>query len=434
MDKEVNACSAVEAREAKAMRESLKRSRVGSLDQLDKDQKQQTAMQMQGFLTWLRLDDSDQIFLFESRAKIGEAHPDTVNWILNKDKVSSWLGSTPDTPFLCLQGIAGTGKCVMVARLASSLDESKTSIVARHFCSYTHDSSTQYDQILKSLLAQFAQHSADLVAHIHEEYVGKKQTTGQALERIVELAVDLLSGPGQHGIRILLDGLDECPLDKQRSLLRLLPRLADTGSNCKALVSTRETSRFSARLQNSVLSLAGEKDSLNEAITTYARRRLSHPTMRDKLGQLHISENETRTIAFQIRQRADGTTASLLSPVFPSRVFLTLIHCVTGMFLWATLVLNYLAANLFTSRHEFLEAVETLPQELEALYVQSSNPCPYLINCQLSRGLTTDWEQLGLQLRETALAESIQLGRSLCPAPENALRLDCFRQTPTSKS
>jgi tRNA(Glu) U13 pseudouridine synthase TruD len=40
-----------------------------------------------------------------------------------------------------------------------------------------------------------------------------------------------------------------------------------------------------------------------------------------------------------------------------------------GMFLWATLVLNYLSANFFYSGEEFTRAIDTLPRELTALYV-----------------------------------------------------------------
>jgi len=38
------------------------------------------------------------------------------------------------------------------------------------------------------------------------------------------------------------------------------------------------------------------------------------------------------------------------------------------MFLWACLVLNYLAANFFYSGEEFMKAVDTLPRELTAFY------------------------------------------------------------------
>lgn len=40
-----------------------------------------------------------------------------------------------------------------------------------------------------------------------------------------------------------------------------------------------------------------------------------------------------------------------------------------GMFLWACLVLNYLSANFFFSSHEFMDAVNSLPHELSALYI-----------------------------------------------------------------
>ncbi|KAG7294425.1 hypothetical protein NEMBOFW57_004496 [Staphylotrichum longicolle] len=197
IDKEVNAHNIVEARE---MRETLKSWRAESLDQLVKEQTQMTARQMQGVITWLRLDDSDQIVLFDSLAKIGEEHPGTVDWILRKP-----------------------------------------------------------------------QHSPDLVAHIYQEHVGSQQITVHALEELLEMAVDILSGNGQLGIHILLDGLDECPIDKQRRLLRLLARLTAAGSNCKVMVSSRDALQLPQKLRQSVFSVSQEKACLRDAIATYAQ-------------------------------------------------------------------------------------------------------------------------------------------------------------------
>ena len=295
IDKEVNAHNIIEARE---MREALK-------SQLAQEQKQQTARQMQGVVTWLRLDDSDQIVLFDSLARVGESHPGTVDWILKKAQVASWLRTTPDTPFLCLQGAPGTGKSVIIARLVSFLNISKSSLVIRHFCSYTQNSSTHYDQVIKSLLLQFAQHDADLVAHIYEEYVGCRQAVVSDLEKLLELAVDLLSANGQRSIHILLDGLDECPVNKQRRLLRLIERLTTAGGNCKVLVSTRDTSPLPGGLKKSVLSLAEEKVCLRDAIASYARLRLL--AMSDRLREFGIAEDDTPSISSHIGDRADGT-------------------------------------------------------------------------------------------------------------------------------
>ncbi|KAK3897093.1 hypothetical protein C8A05DRAFT_48158 [Staphylotrichum tortipilum] len=339
IDKEVNAHDIVEAR---AMREALTAWRTESLARLAREEKQQTARQMQAAIIWLRLDDSDQIVLSDALTKVGAGHPGTVDWVLKRRQVSSWLGPSADTPFLCLQGGPGTGKSVMVAQLVSFLNSSKSSLVIRHFCSYTHDSSTQYDHIIKSLLLQFAQHSADLVAHIHDEYIGSRQATVGILEDLLEMAVDLLSGNGQRGIHILLDGLDECPIDKQRSLLRLMKCLTSGRSNCKVLISSRDVPPLPARARKAVLSLAEEKACLRDTITTYARIRLL--AIGDNLRELGISEDEIKHISSHIGQRADG------------------------MFLWATLVLNYLSANFFYTGDEFMKAVDTLPQELTAFY------------------------------------------------------------------
>ncbi|KAK4142687.1 uncharacterized protein C8A04DRAFT_13001 [Dichotomopilus funicola] len=312
IDKEVNAHNIIEAR---AMRETLKSWRAECLDHLVKDQKQLTVKQLQGVMTWLRLDESDQIVLFDSLDKVGEKNPGTVNWILKKPQVASWLGPTPDTPFLCLQGAPGTGKSIIVAQLVSFLNASKRSPVIRHFCSYTHESSTRYDQVIKSLLLQLAQHSADLVAHIHEEYVGSKQATVRALEELLEIAVGLLSSNDQRCIHILLDGLDECPIDKQRRLLRLMVRLTeDKNINCKVLVSRRDAYPLPPKLRQCVFSFADEKACLCNAISTYARNRLSGATIRVRLGELGISEDEMDGISSDIGERADGIFASLFPP------------------------------------------------------------------------------------------------------------------------
>ena len=305
IDQEVNAHNIVEAR---AMRETLKSWRVETLQRLALEQSQQTARRMQGVGTWLRLDDTDQIVLFDSLTRVGQRHPGTVDWILKKPQLPSWIGPTPDTPFLWLQGAPGTGKSVMIARLVSFLVASKGSpVVIRHFCSDTHDASTHYDQIVKSLLLQAARGNGDLVAHIHDEYVGDRQAAIPVLEKLLEMAVGLLSGAASHantGVRIFLDGLDECPAPQQRRLLRLMERLTSTSSNCKVLVSSRDMVSAPKRRKDSILSLAEEKACLRDAIAGYARLRLS--TMRDRLRDLGVSDDDVKTISTRIGEKADG--------------------------------------------------------------------------------------------------------------------------------
>ena len=283
------------------------------MQRLAVEQSQQTARQMQGVVTWLRLDDSDQIVLFDSLTRIGQRYPGTVDWILRKPQLASWIKSDPEPPFLWLQGAPGTGKSVMVARLVSFLHAFKDSpVVIHHFCSDTNETSIQYDHIVKSLLLQAARGNGDLVAHIHDEFVSSQQAAIPVLEKLLEMAVDLISGSCGHastGVRILLDGLDECPVHQQRRLLRLMKGLASKGGNCKVLVSSRDILPAPKRQKHSLLSLAEEKACLRDAISGYARLRLS--AMRDRLRELGISDDDVRVISTRIGEKADGIVLTL---------------------------------------------------------------------------------------------------------------------------
>ncbi|KAI8687557.1 NACHT domain-containing protein [Fusarium keratoplasticum] len=315
IDKEVNAHNILEARE---MRKELESWKAESLERLAREEREQTARQVQGLITWLRLDDSDQIILQDSLASVSVNSPGTVDWVLKKSEVAAWLRPTPDTPFLWLQGGPGTGKSVIADGLLRFLDSQNNPLVIRHFCSYSQSSSTLYDQIIKALLLQSVRGDGDLVAHIYEEYVGSKQATLPLLEKLLETSVEVLSGgnKNQSPVYIVLDGLDECPPDKQRRLVRMMDRLVANGDPCKVLISM--------------------------AITKFADMRLQ--VMRNKLMELGISEEGLRGIATQIGVKSDG------------------------MFLWACLVLNYLAANFFYNEDEFKNAVDSLPRELSEFY------------------------------------------------------------------
>ncbi|KAK0713509.1 hypothetical protein B0T26DRAFT_365769 [Lasiosphaeria miniovina] len=342
IDKEVNAHNIVEARE---MRAHLEAWRIESSERLAREEKERTARQLQDLTSWLRLDNSDQIVLLDSITKVGTDYPGTVDWIVKKPQVVAWLRSTSEVPFLWLQGGPGTGKSVIIGRLLAFLKASNSSVVLSHACSYSYNSSTMYDQIIKSLLLQCTRVDGDLVAHIWEEYVGGKQPNLSLLEKLLETAIEIISGnkQGNNTVHIILDGLDECPNDKQRRLIRLMERLASVGNTCKVLVSSRDSTALQGRLKmKHILSLCEEKASLTEAIARFSELRLG--IMGDKLMQLRITEETKMKLAKRIGDKSDG------------------------MFLWACLVLNYLSANFFYSGDEFVEAVDSLPPELSQFY------------------------------------------------------------------
>lgn len=264
---------------------------------------------MQGVIAWLRVDDSEQIALVDSLARVGDTYPGTVDWVLKKPQTASWLRPTGETRFLWLQGGPGTGKSIIVAQLLSFLDASKFSRVVRHFCSYMYESSTQYDQIVKSLLLQCVQGDPDLVAHIYEEYIGSRQATLPVLEKLLELSAELVQA--HRPLHILLDGLDECAPDKQQRLVRLLDRLVSANSACKVLISSQHLAATQGgSKRKTLLALSEEKDMLTRAIEKYAGLRLRG--MRNKLWELGISEDSMHDVAKLIAEKADGNQ---LSPI-----------------------------------------------------------------------------------------------------------------------
>lgn len=46
---------------------------------------------------------------------------------------------------------------------------------------------------------------------------------------------------------------------------------------------------------------------------------------------------------------------------------MTILTQILGMFLWARLVLDYLATNIFHNHHEITAAINTLPRKLSEL-------------------------------------------------------------------
>lgn len=310
IDKEANAHNIVEARK---MRQDLDSWRAESVANLAQTQREQTARQIQGLITWLRFDDSDQLALVDSLTEVGANHPGTVDWVLKKSQMTAWLRPTTESRFLWLHGGPGTGKSVMVAQLISFLAKSKKSLVVYHFCSHTHDASTQYDQVIKALLLQCVQGDGDLVNYIYEEHVGSKSASVALLEKLLETAIEALSnGPNRQGyeaIHILIDGLEECTYDNQKRLTRGLERLMSAGASCKVLVSSRDSpDAYIKKKRPAVLWMADEKANLTEAITKFAIIELEE--IQEKLDQLGISEHKKLIIASGISTRADGERAS----------------------------------------------------------------------------------------------------------------------------
>ncbi|KAH8803560.1 hypothetical protein F5884DRAFT_904077 [Xylogone sp. PMI_703] len=320
-----------------------------SLEEIHIIEEEQSTRQYQSIVSFLKMDESDQLAIFESISAEGLKHPGTCGWLLQNSKIRAWLQRKPDMPMLWLQGTAGSGKSVISTQLVNYMQAGSMSVI-HHFCSYSYSMSTLHEQILRSLLLQLLRKDGDLVAHVYQEFVvEKKAPKVPALEKLLQLLFKSMScGTSQaEYIWIILDGLDECEMERQARVVSLMNQIASQSTSGGAVYKVLISSRTSPVLSHSLrkvqrVSLSDEKEHVETAIRQYASQRLH--SFEQKFRQLHIGPNEMDDIQGEIAKRADG------------------------MFLYARLVLDYLATNIFYSGHEIKTSVNQLPKTLSDFY------------------------------------------------------------------
>lgn len=297
------------------MRQELRSWKEDSLEKINQLDKEQSAKEFQAILSWLRVNENDQLAIFESVSSQGNKYQGTCSWTHQNSKIRSWLQQKPDTPFLWLSGIAGSGKSVISTQLINFMRISGKNVLS-HFCTYSSAASSEYEQILKSLLEQLLRQDGHLAAHVYNEYVLKKQSaTISSLENLLQTLLTSSSDnlSTTHYIWIVVDGADELreePPNLQARLLGLLKQIVSKTSAsgnvvCKILLSSRSTPTMSQALRRKPgVSLTEEKVCMSLAIEEYACQRLR--SLHTRLEQLGLGSEEIDDIARQISGKADG--------------------------------------------------------------------------------------------------------------------------------
>ncbi|KAL5089356.1 hypothetical protein Trisim1_005643 [Trichoderma cf. simile WF8] len=348
IDKTANAVNILEASK---MRESLRGQINENIDEVAKQEDEDSAKQYQAIIGWLKMDDTDQQVIFDSIASEAEKNEGTCDWIFKQPTLVSWMRTQPETPFLWLQGNPGAGKSVLATQIDVFLRTSRQSLVVRHFCTYSYASSIQFDQILRSLLLQIIRSNGDLITYIYEKFVLAKQAvTIKSLSQLIRTSCEAISPvPSEKKyIHIILDGLDECDVEKQGRITNLLETIISLGGPnssmfYKVLISSRPSPLLSKKFRKRpTVSLIDEKSRIDEAIKIYANQKLGF--LRNRFLEFGICGTDIAELSHSISLKADG------------------------MFLWARLVLEYISSNIFYSRDEVLCSVNMLPRKLSEFY------------------------------------------------------------------
>lgn len=314
IDQESNARNIAEA---KVMRQEIRTWKEESLERISLQEIEQSSREFQSIVSWLRMDESDQLSIFESISAQGNKYAGTCSWTLQNAKIRSWLQPKPETPILFLHGTPGTGKSVISTQLINFM-KAPGKFVIYHFCTYSSVSSTEYDQILKHVLLQILRHDGDLIAHLYSEYVLKKKSpTRLAMEQLLQtLLASISSDPNKkETVWIILDGLDECRADSPSVQDRIITlvnhvttKVSISGSAiCKVLVSVRTSSVPTRILRRyPAISLTEEKGLMAQAIQEYISQRMG--LLHTIFEQLGMDQTEVKELGRVISHKADGKT------------------------------------------------------------------------------------------------------------------------------
>lgn len=349
LDKTANALNITEARQ---QREALSLERAEKLVLVTKEEKLRHASLYQEISTWLKVDDTEQALVFDSITQEVSKYPGTHDWIVQHDKIRSWLKDDSNGGFLWLQGSPGSGKTAIANRIVAFLQKVPDSVVVRHFCDPLTPTSASYDAILRSLLFQLVRANEDLVAYIHSLKTSQflqKTVAPEALEDVIKkISGAVPRDPTKnHTIHIVIDGLDVCEHDALKRLFRLLKQLIASlvASTCfyKVLIVSRRTDVLRKIMGKSPnMSLNDEAKHVTDGIEKYAQKRFE--SMSSQLHELGVDEGRVKELSKQLATKAEG------------------------MFLWARLVLNYISSNLIYHGNEIENAIKVLPKELEQFY------------------------------------------------------------------
>lgn len=273
----------------------------------------------QACVSWLQINDADQLAIFDTLFTEGDKYPGTCSWALQHRFVSSWLRREKGHALLWVQGMAGSGKSVLTTQISNFQRKSRCFVV-QHHCAPSHASSTQYDQILKSLIMQLLRRSGDLLAFIYADCVlSKKEPSASTLEKIVRMIFEHCLSGDPEGLEycwVIVDGLDSCDSDTQTKVLRLFRHITSKTSTSphatvKALVASRSTPVILRETrQDRTVSLTKEAESLHDAIKQYAAQRVW--SLKLKFHFFQMGHDAVQSIALKIADKSDGKLAKVL--------------------------------------------------------------------------------------------------------------------------
>ena len=272
---------------------------------------------------------------------------DVSQWILDNEVFNNWRNEA-DNRILWIKGDAGKGKTMLLCGLIDVLPKLHTDIVlAFVFCQANNAEMNDATSVLRGIIYMLVTERPTLLKHLRAKYdkSGKglfQRTNRNSWFALVKVLSSILAE--LPSTCIVIDALDECTTDLT-FLLDFISSKSAASPHIKWILSSRNWPVIEEQLktesQKSVLSLEDNSNFISTAVAKYVAYKAS------QLAELKGHDSSTQeAVRTRLLAGAEGT------------------------FLWVALVYQDLVN---TDPWDTLEALESMPQGLRALYHRMVN-------------------------------------------------------------
>ncbi|RGP78801.1 vegetative incompatibility het-e-1 [Fusarium longipes] len=225
-------------------------------------------------------------------------------------------------------GKLGAGKSVLMANIVDDLNLQNHALTLYFFVRYDNEESMKATTILGCLIRQLLEH---IMNESNTSHLFSDTTEQPELDKIVYLFRN--AKPKDKEVSIILDGLDECEADVQRTVLSHLNQVRESGyKTCLSVRKPQQVSIWQTEYYKFQVFIPDENPDISDFIEAEVNVRVAD-------GRLETRDpNLVEEVKKELKAGANG------------------------MFLWASLQLDSICTEV--SDHDIREAIKDLPHDL----------------------------------------------------------------------
>ncbi|KAL2817712.1 hypothetical protein BDW59DRAFT_165869 [Aspergillus cavernicola] len=180
---------------------------------------------------------SGQVFSAINEGRI----PGSGRWV--EDRIREWWDG--NEPLLWIHGGPGVGKSYLASKIIGDLAKEGDTVVASFFCKNNDVDLRSFNKALRTLTWQLVVQQSTFAVHAEEFCLKGDLANSYVVWR--KLLLDYFKAPSDHGVCLIIDGIDEADPDEQELFFSLLESTYSDGMERKPPVRVVLLGRDSVR-------------------------------------------------------------------------------------------------------------------------------------------------------------------------------------------